>query len=68
MKMIEILVSPNGQSRIETKGFSGAECQAASRFLERTLGQTLCEDLTTEFHQLPCQQDETAQQACPAPP
>ena len=38
MKTIEIVVSPNGTSRIETRGFSSAACQEASRFLERAWG------------------------------
>ena len=50
MKTIEIIVSPNGQSRLETKGFSGGQCLEASRFLESTLGRTLSEARTAEFH------------------
>ena len=34
MKTIEITVSPNGQTSVETKGFSGAECRQASHFIE----------------------------------
>ena len=39
MKTIEIIIAPNGQSRVETKGFVGSECRQASRFVEQTLGQ-----------------------------
>jgi hypothetical protein len=39
-KIIEIIVSPNGETKLETKGFAGASCQDASRFLEQALGQT----------------------------
>ena len=38
-KTIEIIVSPSGQSRVETKGFTGAECREASQFIEQALGQ-----------------------------
>ncbi|MCH8149830.1 MAG: DUF2997 domain-containing protein, partial [Planctomycetes bacterium] len=38
MKTIEIIISPSGQSRVETKGYSGSKCQEASRFLEAALG------------------------------
>ncbi|MCH7727466.1 MAG: DUF2997 domain-containing protein, partial [Planctomycetes bacterium] len=31
MKTIEIIVSPTGETKIETKGFSGAECRDASK-------------------------------------
>ncbi len=51
MKTIEVVVLPSGETRVETKGFSGAECREASRFLEAALGKTLTETLTAEFHQ-----------------
>ena len=51
MKTIEIIVSPTGEVRLETKGFQGAECRDASRFLERALGNRTGEQLTGEFHQ-----------------
>ncbi len=50
MKTIEIIVSPTGQSRLETRGFQGSECREASRFLETALGQRTSEILTAEFH------------------
>jgi hypothetical protein len=51
MKIIEITISPKGEARVQTKGFAGAECQQASRFLEQALGQRTKEQLTAEFHQ-----------------
>ena len=39
LKTIEITVSPDGQSRVETKGFAGAECRDASKFIEQALGK-----------------------------
>ena len=52
MKVIEIVVSPTGETQIETKGFSGSECRDASRFIEDALGRRVNESLTTEFHQI----------------
>lgn len=49
-KIIEIIVLPTGETKIETKGFAGSSCQAASRFIERALGQRIGEQLTAEFH------------------
>lgn len=49
-KTIEIIVAPDGTTRVETKGFSGGECREASRFIEQTLGQRLGEQLTPEFY------------------
>jgi hypothetical protein len=49
-KIIEIAVSPTGQTKIETKGFAGSSCRDASRFLEETLGLKTDERLTAEFY------------------
>ncbi len=52
MKCIEITVSPQGETHIETKGFAGSSCQVASQFLEQALGRQLSETLTGEFFAL----------------
>ena len=51
MRIIEIIVSPTGQSQVQTRGFVGGDCRQASRFLEQALGQHTSEQLTAEFHQ-----------------
>lgn len=51
MKTIEIVVSPTGETRVETKGFAGSDCRQASEFIERALGSRVGERLTTEFYQ-----------------
>jgi Protein of unknown function (DUF2997) len=51
VKTIEITVDPKGQSKVETKGFTGGECREASRFVEQALGTRSAETLTAEFHQ-----------------
>ena len=48
---IEVIVSPTGETKIETKGFTGSSCRDASRFVEEALGQRTGEQLTAEFHQ-----------------
>ncbi len=50
-RVIEIIVSPQGQTRLQTKGYSGSSCREASRFLEQALGQGSGEQLTAEFFQ-----------------
>jgi hypothetical protein len=47
---IEIVISPTGQSRIETKGFRGTACRDASRFLEEAIGARVSEQPTAEFY------------------
>jgi predicted lipase len=51
VKTIEITVSPKGETKVETKGFTGAACRDASRFVEQALGQRADEQLTSEFYQ-----------------
>lgn len=51
MKRIEIIVAPDGKTRVETKGFAGAECRQASEAVEQALGTRTGERLTAEFHQ-----------------
>ncbi len=51
-KTIEITVTPDGQTRVETKGFSGAGCREASRFIEEALGKRTSERKTPEFFQV----------------
>jgi hypothetical protein len=50
LKTIEIIVQPDGQTKVETKGFTGSECRQASEFLEKALGQRTSEQLTAEFY------------------
>ncbi len=50
-RTIEIIVDPAGNTRVETKGFSGSGCREASRFLEQALGERSTERLTAEFYQ-----------------
>jgi hypothetical protein len=50
-KVIRVIVGPKGETRIETKGFSGTDCREASRFLEQAVGQPVNEQLTAEFYQ-----------------
>jgi hypothetical protein len=49
-KTIEIIVSPTGETRLETKGFAGSGCLDASRLLEQALGAKAGEQLTAEFY------------------
>ena len=61
-RTIEIIIAPDGQSRVETKGFSGSECRDASRLLEAALGKTTAEQLTAEFHQTRASQHDHLEQ------
>ena len=60
-KTIEIIVAPNGQSKVETKGFTGSECREASRFIEQAIGQLTNEILKSEFHQTATAQQQVQQ-------
>ena len=63
MKTIEITVSPQGQTRLETKGFAGASCKDASRFIENALGRKLLDQATAEMHQVAGERATNVEQA-----
>ena len=49
-RIIEVTVSPKGETTIQTKGFTGDACRDATRSLEAALGVRTREQLTSEFH------------------
>ena len=49
-KTIEITITPKGETKISTSGFTGSSCQDATRELERAIGATTDEQLTGEFY------------------
>ena len=57
-KLIEFIVSATGETKVETRGFTGNSCREASRFLEQALGTRMAEQLTAEYHQT----EQTSQQ------
>jgi len=60
---IEIIVSPNGDTTVTTKGFAGQSCRDASKFIEQALGQRVDEQLTSEFHQAQSVEQQQRQQS-----
>lgn len=52
-KMILVDVAPSGEIKIETQGFSGAECEAATAALEKALGSSHDNKRTSEFFKQP---------------
>jgi hypothetical protein len=61
-RTIEVTVSREGATTIQTKGFAGSSCREASRTLEQALGAAVAEQLTSEFHQLSDAVQVTARQ------
>ena len=61
MKIIEIRVSPTGETTVQTKGYAGGECLQASRWLEVALGDVVAEQKTGEFYQSQTQTQEVRQ-------
>jgi len=49
-KTIEIVVGPTGEIRVQTKGFAGAACREADRFVEQALGRRMAETFTPDYH------------------
>ena len=64
MKRIEITIAPDGSSTVETKGFTGSTCRAASQWIEQALGTAAGERLTHDFHATTETQQTQQQQNC----
>jgi hypothetical protein len=58
MKVIEVVVSPKGETTVQTKGFAGPECQQASKWIETALGEATVDRKTAEFYAPAEQQSE----------
>jgi hypothetical protein len=62
-RVIEVLVSPQGETTVQTKGYVGGDCLQASKFLEQALGAATADRKTAEFfqaNQTPQQQEYQA--------
>jgi hypothetical protein len=51
MPTIEITISPDGETTVQTQGIVGPACREASRWVELALGEKLSETLSPEFFQ-----------------
>jgi len=51
MRKIIITIDPTGGTKIETKGYSGPACKAATKELEAALGKVTSDKTTAEYHQ-----------------
>ena len=50
-RIIEVVVSPQGETTVQTKGYMGGDCVQASKFLEQALGVATTDLKTAEFYQ-----------------
>jgi hypothetical protein len=49
-RIIEMVVSPTGETTVQTKGYSGGDCLQASQWLEHALGITTTDRKTSEYY------------------
>jgi hypothetical protein len=49
--ILEVIISPKGETTVQTKGYSGNECLQAGKWLEQALGVVIEEHKTAEFYQ-----------------
>lgn len=49
-RIIEVTVTPKGETTVQTKGYQGSDCLKASRFLEEALGVTTADRKSVEFY------------------
>jgi hypothetical protein len=50
-RIIEVTVSPLGETTLQTKGYAGGDCLQASKYLEQALGVITADHKTGEFYQ-----------------
>lgn len=50
-RIIEIIVTADGKTTVQTVGFTGSSCREASKFIEQCLGTATGEYRTAEFYQ-----------------
>lgn len=48
---IEIIVTPTGETSVQTKGFTGPSCRESSKFIEQALGVVQSDVPTPEMYQ-----------------
>jgi hypothetical protein len=59
---MEIEIGRDGKINIRVKGVQGADCLEFSQFLEEALGDTVEQELTSEYYQVPAPTETTVQQ------
>ena len=60
-RIIEVTISPSGETTIQTKGYSGGDCLQASRFLEEALGVAVQDRKTAEFYETAIEEQHARQ-------
>jgi Protein of unknown function (DUF2997) len=59
---MEIEIGRDGKVNIKVKGVQGVDCLEFSQFLEEALGETVEQELTSEYYQVPAPAESTVQQ------
>ncbi len=60
-RIIEVIVSPQGEVTLQTTGYAGSDCLQASQFLEQALGVVTNDQKTTEFFETETTQQQLMQ-------
>jgi DUF2997 family protein len=61
-RVIEVIISPTGETTVQTRGYAGTDCLRASKFLEDALGIVTAEQKTSEFYQQGTAERQSVQQ------
>jgi Protein of unknown function (DUF2997) len=59
---MEIEIGRDGKVSIKVKGVQGVECLEFSQFLEEALGETVEQEITSEYYQVPASTESSVQQ------
>ena len=61
-RIIELIVTPKGETTIQTKGYAGGTCTQASKWLEQALGIATTDNKTSEYYQSTTAEQHVQQQ------
>ena len=61
-RFIEVVVSPKGETTVQTKGYVGSDCLQGSKWLEQALGISTSDRKTGEFYQTAQSEQHVQQQ------
>jgi hypothetical protein len=50
-RVLEVTVSPTGETTVQTRGYAGADCLQASKWLEQALGVVGTDHKMAEYYQ-----------------
>ena len=49
-KSVDVIISPQGDVKVEAQGYSGSSCTEATKFITEALGKQVSEEKTADYY------------------